>query len=166
MKLVHLSILLLVFIISTAGFSQEEELSSVFSSKENSLFQLSKINANKQENTSAGLPNTIYVEQIGNNNNSNVNVNSNIVALNLNQFGNYNSIDLNKSAQEVNQFILQDGNSNTVTDFNYKSNTTINSNYSQVGNNLNIVSIGSNSISDQLIVKQKGNSGSVIILNK
>lgn len=166
MKLKQLSILLSVFIFSTAGFSQEEELSSVFSSKENSLFQLSKINANKQDNIALSLQNNVYVRQIGNNNNSNINVKSINVDVNLNQLGNNNVVDLNKSGQEINQFILQNGNSNVVTDFNYKSNNIINSNYTQVGNNLNITSIGSNSISEQLIIKQKGNAGSVIILNK
>lgn len=166
MKLKQLSILLSVFIFSTAGFSQEEELSSVFSSKENSLFQLSNMNSKKQDNIPISLQNNVYVQQIGNNNNSNINLKSSNVDVSLNQLGNNNSVDLNKSGQEINQFILQNGNSNVVTDFNYKSNNTINSNYSQVGNNLNITSVGSNSISEQLIIKQRGNSGSVIILNK
>ena len=45
-----------------------------------------------------------------------------------------------------------------------KSNN-INNNFTQNGNNLNILSIGSNSISKDLSIKQTGNSASVIILN-
>lgn len=169
MKLIQLSILLWVFIISTACFSQEEEdqLISVFSNKENSMDVLSKFSA---KTTSQNLPvtiqNSVYVQQIGNNNNALTKIKATVSDVDLNQNGNSNSIYLNKSASEINQFVLQEGNNNSVIDFNYKYNNTVNSTYSQAGNNLNIVNIGSNSISKDLTIKQTGNSGSVLILNK
>ena len=151
----------------SACFSQEEEdqLISVFSNKENSLDMVSKFSTTEQ-NLPLSLQNTIYIQQIGNNNTTFADVKSNTSDIDFNQSGNNNSIYLNKTALEINQFVLQDGNNNSVTDFNYNYTGAVNTNYTQSGNNLNIVSIGSNSISKDLTIKQSGNSGSVIILNK
>ena len=167
MKTTLLNIIFCAFILSgTTCFSQEEDqFSTVFSSKENSLNLLSQFSNNQVQNSSIVIQNSVIIQQIGNENNALADIEANISDVKLNQLGDNNSIYLDKSATEINQFIAQDGNNNSVIDFNYNSNNTINSNFSQMGNNLNIVNIGSNSISKELTVNQTGNSGSVIILN-
>lgn len=169
MKTIFLKHIALIMLFSVATcFSQEEEdqLISVFSSKENSLDVVSKFSSKPIQNVPETIQNTIYIQQIGNNNYSFADIKSPDATVNFNQSGNNNSIFLDKNASEINQFVAQDGNNNSVVDFNYNFNGTVNSTFSQSGNNHTILSIGSNTISKDLTIKQSGNSGSVIILNK
>ena len=153
------------------GFSQEEdvnyELSKVFSTKENSqniLSQLANENLNKSK---INKQNTILIRQIGIQNTVNAQSNSSKSSIVLNQNGTNNSILLDKSADKITQFISQNGNYNNVVDINTNFGGTINSNFIQNGNNLNITSIGANSISEKMEIKQASSvGGSVIILNK
>ena len=91
---------------------------------------------------------------------------SKFTTISVNQTGENNDFVLVKNAEKIKTVIYQNGNSNSINDYSYHSNYEINSQMSQNGNNQNIKSIGSNSISKDMKVNQKGNGTSVIILNK
>lgn len=168
MKTKLLSGILLLFSLVTC-FAQEEqdEFSSVFSTKQNSLLTLSKFSTLENNNAaSITTQNAVFIQQIGDNNQARTTINSSNSNVNLNQNGSDNFIFLDKTANQINQFVSQQGSNNNVIDFNLSTNSSINSNFTQTGNNLNIVNIGANSISKDLTINQSGNSGSVIILNK
>jgi pyruvate carboxylase len=153
------------------GYCQEEEanyeLSKVFSTKENSQNILSKIANENLNKTKIINQNTILVRQIGNQNTIEALSNSSKSSIILNQNGANNSILIDKTADKISQFVSQNGNYNNVVDINTNYGGTINSNYIQIGNNLNITSIGANSISEKMEIKQASSvGGSVIILNK
>ncbi len=164
------SYIFLLFFAITVSFSQEDEnndtLSKVFSNKENSMNVLSSyssfiaIDASKVE-----VQNSIFIQQIGNKNTANTNIISSDANLNLIQKGDNNFVFVDKNAPIIQELILQDGSNNSIVDFNLKTNNSINNTFTQTGNNLNIISIGSNNLSKEMTVKQTGNSGSVIILN-
>ena len=164
------SYIFLLFFAITVSFSQEDEnndtLSKVFSNKENSMNVLSSyssfiaIDASKVE-----VQNSIFIQQIGNKNTANTNIISSDASLNLIQNGDNNFVFVDKNAPIIQELILQDGSNNSIVDFNLKTNNSINNTFTQTGNNLNIISIGSNNLSKEMTVKQTGNSGSVIILN-
>lgn len=163
--------LLLVLLISVvSSYAQEEEtddLALTFNGKQNSLNLLSSMtNSPLQETVPSNSSNSVFIQQIGEGNAISSTIKSNNSDVVLNQLGNENYIYLDKNATQINQLVIQNGNNNSVVDFNLYSNSTINSNFSQLGNNLNIISIGANSISKELTINQTGNSGSVIILNK
>ena len=164
------SYIFLLFFAITVSYSQEDEnndtLSKVFSNKENSMNVLSSyssfiaIDASKVE-----VQNSIFIQQIGNKNTANTNIISSDANLNLIQKGDNNFVFVDKNAPIIQELILQDGSNNSIVDFNLKTNNSINNTFTQTGNNLNIISIGSNNLSKEMTVKQTGNSGSVIILN-
>jgi pyruvate carboxylase len=169
---INIITIIIALLFFNLGYSQEEEevnyeLSKVFSTKENSqniLFNLSKENLNKANQANQ---NTILVRQIGTQNSVNTTSNSNRSTIILNQNGTNNSILLDKTADKITQFVSQNGNYNNVVDINTNYAGNINSNYVQIGNNLNITSIGANSISEKMEIKQTSSvGGSVIILNK
>jgi pyruvate carboxylase len=168
-NLITLIVSLLFF---NLGFSQQEEevncgLSKVFSTKENSQNILSKLANENLNKTKLNNQNTILIRQIGTQNTVNAQSNSSKSNIILNQNGTNNSILLDKSADKITQFISQNGNYNNVVDINTNFAGTINSNFIQIGNNLNITSIGANSISEKMEIKQSSSvGGSVIILNK
>jgi hypothetical protein len=170
-KIMKTKFLLGIILVFSSGtcFAQEEqeEFSSVFSTKQNSLFTLSKFSTLENNNiASPANQNAIYIQQIGNNNQARTTINSSNSIINLNQNGSDNFIFLDKTANQINQFVAQKGSNNNVIDFNLATDNPINSNFTQTGNNLNIINIGANSLSKELTVRQSGNSGSVIILNK
>ena len=168
MKTKLLSGIILLFSLGTCLAQEEQdEFSSVFSTKQNSLLTLSKFSTLENNNAvNTATQNAVFIQQIGDNNQARTTINSSNSNVNLNQNGSDNFIFLDKTANQINQFVLQQGSNNNVIDFNLSTNSSINSNFTQTGNNLNIVNIGANSISKDLTINQSGNSGSVIILNK
>ena len=164
--------LLIVLLFFNLGFSQEQEevnyeLSKTFSTVENSKNMLSNIANQNLSTANSNNRNSILVQQIGNQNVVFSKVNSSDSNIVLSQNGESNAILLDKSAITISHFISQNGNYNKVVDFNLNYNGSINSNFQQTGNNLNIIAIGANSISEKMIVKQNSPiGGSVIILNK
>ena len=168
MKTKLLSGIILLFSLGTCLAQEEQdEFSSVFSTKQNSLLTLSKFSTLENNNAvNTATQNAVFIQQIGDNNQARTTINSSNSNVNLNQNGSDNFIFLDKTANQINQFVSQQGSNNNVIDFNLSTNSSISSNFTQTGNNLNIVNIGANSISKDLTINQSGNSGSVIILNK
>ncbi len=162
-------ILALFFITVSTCIAQEENdtFSTPLSTQQNTLWSLSKLSeANNIETISPKIQNQVFIAQIGDNNFINTNIKSSFSTINLSQKGTKNQIFLDKSALQLNQFIAQDGFNNSVIDLNFNSNASINSNYTQTGNNLNLISIGTNSISKEMTIKQKGSLDTIIVLSK
>lgn len=110
--------------------------------------------------------NIVSVVQIGNYNQANLNIVSNNAFVTAQQRGNNNYMDVYKKADEINQSYTQTGNNNYISDFSLYSRGVISSSINQEGNNLSVISTGSNSISKDLIINQTGNSGTIYIINR
>ena len=154
--------------ISNKPTNSNNDSSSIFDSKAftiNSIAALNNRTKNK-EAFSANYNSGIFIQQIGNNNQTVIDVKSKLTAISVTQNGDNNQYSLVNNAAKINNTIFQNGNSNSIDDYAYRSNYEINSQMSQNGNNQNIKSIGSNSISKDMKVNQIGNGASVIILNK
>ncbi|UUC45266.1 hypothetical protein [Flavobacterium cerinum] len=108
----------------------------------------------------------VTIQQVGYQNYANVTVKAMQNNINVSQLGNQNTLDLYKNAREINQSLVQKGNNNTISDFSANPYSIINNQVIQYGNNLNYTSYGTNSISDDMKIIQRGNSGSVLIFNR
>lgn len=109
--------------------------------------------------------NIISIQQIGVNNYAELTKVSQKGMFAITQNGNENYVDIYKNAYNTNGFVSQMGNNNFISDYSYFSEDNINTSYNQVGNNLTIMSFGSNSISKNMQVNQTGNFGTVYIIN-
>jgi hypothetical protein len=129
---------------------------------------LNKVYLDKSQNTNQFLQNNnlIQIKQIGYYNYSDINVRGINVSMDVSQNGNNNYVNVYKNAFELNQNISQNGNNNFISDFSMYSRDPINTTFNQEGNNLTIISTGSNSISKNLEINQTGNSGTVYIYNR
>lgn len=142
--------------------------SSIFDSKESALNLISTINSGSM-NKDLSIKNYnsgILIQQIGNYNEATIDVRSKSTAISISQNGDNNEYLLVKNAKKLKATIYQNGNGNSIDDYSYRSNYEINSQMSQNGNNQNIKSIGTNSISKDMKVNQMGNGASIIILNR
>ena len=120
--------------------------------------------AQKEKNFSGN--NTVTIQQIGYQNYSNIVVKAQQANIDVKQLGNQNNLELYKSAREINQSLIQKGNNNNINDFSANPYSASNNQILQYGNNLNYTSYGSNSISDAMKIIQRGNSGSLLIINR
>lgn len=147
------------------GFNQYS--SSIFDSKQNALNLVSKLPLHTNTSTAQGfIPSGILIQQVGDFNTFNANLKTENVSISLFQNGNDNSVMLDKEAKSISQKIIQDGNNNQVSDFTYYSKYDVNMQMIQQGNNQNIQSYGTNSLSKDMTVTQTGNGASVIIINQ
>ncbi len=141
---------------------------SAFDSKEKTLQFVSEsyLNAKKDIPNKNSVHSTgLNIQQIGNYNDLNINMRGEYVRVEIIQNGDYNNLELDKEANSIKQKILQDGKNNSIKDFAMQSNSNVNMEFLQRGNNQKIESYGSNSISENMKVIQSGNGAAVIILN-
>lgn len=171
MKPLFLKIMLLG-LFSQVALAQEEEnpgfdqySSSVFNSKEETLFVVSSMNPRQSANA-LFQKGDVLVQQIGDYNLFNANLKANEVNLSILQNGNDNAISLTKQANTITQNIIQSGENNAIQDFTYYTRYDVNMQMIQQGNNQNIQNYGTNSLSKDMKVTQSGNGSSVIILNQ
>ena len=82
------------------------------------------------------------------------------------QNGHFNSTDIYRVEAEVNEFILQNGNGNTIHEMSIGNYNIIENQYIQNGDNNRITSFGSNTISENLKIQINGNNASVIVINR
>lgn len=127
-----------------------------------------KVNIENSPNTNQYLQNNnlIQIQQIGNYNYSNVYVRSYAADVQINQNGDNNFTNVYRNGYMLNENINQTGNNNFISDFSVYSDEPVNTTFNQYGNNLTIISNGSNSISKNLQINQTGNSGTVYIYNR
>ena len=157
-------------------FSQQSEENFAFKNYNSSIFEQhdsalnflnSSRNSNNNKESFTKIKNSgVAIQQIGNFNVTLLDINSKKVSISVNQEGNNNEYNLVKDGRSIMAEISQKGNRNTINDYSYKTNYETNTSMIQNGNDQNIKSIGTNSISKDMKVMQTGTGASVIILNK
>jgi len=173
MKTFILNIVLLL-LFSPVLYAQEKEdnsdfkpySSSVFNSKEKAFSVVSSMDKKAQDNLNSKIQSGIQIQQIGDLNKVKAFLKSNETKVAVDQNGNRNELFLDKSAKTLTQNIIQQGDNNKISDFTLHTNYNINMEMIQKGDNQNIQSIGTNSLSKNMKITQTGNGASVILINK
>lgn len=173
MKAFYLNIIILF--ITTTSFSQEAESNNDNYQNDPSLLyskiaalHLASNNTKSRENllSQNNLQNGVLIQQIGNFNYIDTSLKAKEINVSVVQKGDENQLFIDKQANEITQKILQQGQNNFITDFSLYSHYNINMEIVQRGDNQNIQSFGTNSISKDMKIIQSGNGASVIIINK
>lgn len=165
---------LFFLLFSTAFYAQEKEddsdfknySSSIFNSKEKAFSVVSTMDKKSRNELNQSIPVGVQIQQIGAYNTLNAALRSSETKVVVDQNGEYNKLFLDKSAKTITQRVVQQGNNNKISDFTLKTNYNVNMEMIQKGDNQNIQSIGTNSLSKNMKITQTGNGASVILINK
>ncbi|MCC9064001.1 hypothetical protein [Flavobacterium piscisymbiosum] len=165
-------VILLVF--SPVLYAQEKEdnsdfknySSSVFNSKQVAFSVVSSMDKKAQNDLNQKIQSGINIQQIGDLNKVIANLKSNEIKVAINQNGDSNQLFLDKKAKSITQNFVQQGDNNKISDFTLNTNYNVNMEMIQKGDNQNIQSIGTNSLSKNMKITQTGNGASVILINK
>lgn len=109
--------------------------------------------------------NTIYIQQIGEENNVVANTSSFRSNINVLQRGTNNDVTLDISSGIIEENIFQRGTNNRFIDVSSKGTLLHSTAVFQNGRNQNLIMVGNNSISDKMIVNMKGKNQTVLIRN-
>lgn len=173
MKTLFINIVLIV-LFSNAFYAQEKEddsdfknySSSLFNTKEKAFSVVSEISKKDQALLNQNIPVGVQIQQIGAFNTVNAVLRSSETKVVIDQNGDRNTLLLDKKAKTITQNIVQQGNNNSISDFTLKTNYNVNTEMIQKGDNQNIQSVGTNSLSKNMKITQTGNGASVILINK
>ncbi|MQP25872.1 hypothetical protein GFJ94_12435 [Flavobacterium sp. LMO8] len=140
-------------------------------SQENTQTEITILNQNLidyklKASISQNQTNSAIITQIGNQNYNQNTIIANQSFIQVYQNGHFNSTDINRVEAEVNEFILQNGNGNTIHEMSIGNYNIIENQYIQNGDNNRITSFGSNKISESLKIQINGNNASVIVINR
>jgi len=127
------------------------------------LFSSQAVSFSNSENVSAS--NNVYIQQIGIRNDIISNTRSIYSEIGLFQKGNNNEILLDVSAGAIKENILQTGVNNSVIDLNLKGSILHTPTVLQKGANQNLIMLGSNSISDNMIISMQGKKQTILVRN-
>jgi hypothetical protein len=171
MKIFILNILLLI---SPMFYGQEKEdngdfkqySSSVFNSKEAALSVVSSMNKKTSDLSLSNQSSAVLIQQIGDFNKVNATLKAIESKLSVEQVGDGNQLLLDKTAKSITQTVVQQGDNNKITDFTLYTKYNVDMEMIQNGDNHNIQSIGTNSISKNMKITQTGNGASLILINK
>lgn len=126
-------------------------------------------NTNKKSNSERNFQqnSSLNINQIGNYNTVDVNIKAQSADLDILQYGDENTFQLDSQGNNFKQRVVQQGQKNTIKDVSRLTNSGIDVNmeFIQKGNNQNIHNYGTNSMSKDMKVIQKGNGASVLIIN-
>ena len=139
------------------------------SSIQNQAAQLnfSSSQANLANNrTSVSANNAIFIQQVGNENNVASNTFSLESNINLFQLGNKNEVVLNVRAGSINENVFQAGFNNKFLDFSVEGARFHNAAVIQQGRNQNLLWFGNNSISENLMIRMKGNNQTILVRSR
>ncbi len=139
--------------------NQNEELAII----KNVLANNNNNNNNSQNKTVQASSSSVFITQVGDSNVSIVKVASPNHNVNLNQSGNYNTIDLDLKADKITTLVNQSGDNNLVIDYSFGANKEINNTFRQKGNNLTIEKFGTNSFTDDIQINMTGTDRTVIV---
>ncbi|MDP2686588.1 MAG: hypothetical protein Q8O62_05165 [Aequorivita sp.] len=109
--------------------------------------------------------NDVYVQQIGNENNVVSNTRAIYSNISLFQKGNNNEVLLDITAGAIKENVLQTGINNSVIDLNTKGSLMHTVAVFQKGANQNLIMLGSNSISNSMIISMQGKNQTIIVRN-
>jgi hypothetical protein len=107
----------------------------------------------------------VHIRQVGYYNQFTSNVRSAASDILLYQIGNRNQTFLQRSSLTIDEQILQRGNNNTFYDIGKNWTLYHKGQVYQQGNNQRLLFIGSNSLSERIMVSMRGNNQTVIIRN-
>lgn len=173
MKTFILNIVVLL-LFSPVFYAQEKEdnsdfknySSSVFNSKQVAFSLVSSMDKKAQNDLNQKIQSGINIQQIGDLNTVIANLKSNEIKVAVNQNGDSNQLFLDKKAKSITQNFVQQGDNNKISDFTLNTNYNVNMEMIQKGDNQNIQSIGTNSMSKNMKITQTGNGASIILINK
>ena len=144
------------------GFAQNYNSTKTVLDQEKMMFIDSfneKVQLKKNSN------NLVFIHQQGKRNLSNIRVKAQKSEISIIQRGDDNKVRLNIHAKVVNELITQIGSGNLFQDYNRSNNNSHNVSIYQEGNKQKIYMYGSNSISKELKIIQKGNFKTIFINN-
>ena len=158
--------LLLILFICCSAFSQEQTGVN-FSSDNERLNVITNIEYDRLNfaHSVANQQNSIFIQQIGDNNKVYSQTQSQNSRINLYQNGNSNNVDINANAPSINAFVIQNGNNNYIQDNVYYSNVQVKLNAIQNGDNLTINRLGVNSLSNKLQLVQEGSFKTITVIS-
>ena len=160
MKKLKKIIAILFLLIGVTAISQENTQTEIAIINQNNIdYKLSTITPQNQTNSA-------IITQIGNQNYNQNTIIANQSFIQVVQNGHFNSTDIYRVEAEVNEFILQNGNGNTIHEMSIGNYNIIENQYIQNGDNNRITSFGSNTISENLKIQINGNNASVIVINR
>ena len=137
----------------------------VFQNKATQLSFLSFQERLSSTSPGASGNNAIYIQQIGNYNDVYSNTKSINSNINLIQKGNNNEILLNLKAVSINENVLQTGVNNNFANLSTSGNISHSAAVMQRGANQNLIMLGSNSISDNMIILMQGKGQTILVRN-
>ena len=111
------------------------------------------------------LANNVYIVQIGNYNKVTSNTRSRNSNINLYQRVNNNNVLLSVMARTIDESVIQRGYNHSFINLGLNKVNFHRAKAVQIGRNQKLLWVGSNSISEKLIVRMKGNNQRVIIRN-
>lgn len=155
-----ISLFLLLLISLNIAFSQENsQLELEIINQKINVYKLTPTLLQSQNNSA-------IITQVGNQNINQNTILANHSIIQVYQNGDFNTTHIYRVEANVNEFIIQDGNQNSIHELSIGNYNTIENQYIQNGNNNRITSFGSNSISENLKIQINGNNASVIIINR
>ena len=170
--LIKISIVILILLINNYADAQtyivDDSSSPIISSLQNRADQF------KNNTSQPGSPsntrnlstsNNVYIQQIGNKNNIISNTRSVYSDIGQFQKGNNNEVLLDITAVAINENVLQTGINNSVIDLNTKGSIFHTTAIFQKGANQNLIMLGSNSISDNMIISMQGKRQTILVRN-
>lgn len=139
-------------------------------SQENTLTEIAIINQKIDYKLTATISqnqtNNAIITQIGNQNHNQNTIIANQSIIQVYQNGHFNLTDIYRVENEVNEYIIQNGNGNSINEMSIGNYNIIDNQYIQNGNNNRITSFGSNSISENLKIQINGNNAAIIVISR
>lgn len=171
-NIIKISVLLLVFLICNDTYSQTHSIdnssSPIIAKIQNNPDQFKHITSQTgslSNSKNISTSNNVYIQQIGNKNDIISNTRSLYSDISLLQKGNNNEILLDITAGKINENVLQTGVNNSVVDLNAKGSILHSTAVLQKGANQNLIMLGSNSISDNMIILMQGKRQTILVRN-
>lgn len=171
-NLIKISIVILVGLVSSNTYAQtyriDSSSSTTIANLQNSTDQfkqfISKTDATSNTRN-LSTSNNVYVQQIGNDNNIVSNTRSIYSDISLFQNGNNNEVLFDITAGCIKENVLQTGINNSVIDINTKGYLLHTAVVFQKGANQNLIMLGSNSISNNMIISMQGKNQTILVRN-
>ncbi len=171
-NIIKISIVILVLLVSNKADAQTYSLDISSSTQITALqnnpdqfkhftSQASMSNTTRNVSTS----NNVYIQQIGVNNQIIANTQSLYSDVGLFQNGNSNEVLLDIKAAAISENVVQQGVNNSVIDINTNGSIFHTTAVYQKGANQNLIMLGSNSISNSMIITMQGKNQTILVRN-
>ncbi len=170
--IIKIAIVFLVGLMSSFTYAQtyriDDSSAAIIATLQNKPEQLNSLTSQtgSLSNTrSVTASNNIYIQQVGNNNDVVSSTHSIYSDIGLFQKGNNNEVSLGITAGVIKETLLQTGINNSIIDLNAKGAISHTTAVIQRGANQNLILLGSNSISNNMIISMQGKKQTILIRN-